>query len=161
MPSIIERHPAARLAIAGAGPLEPDIREDIRRLGLRECVSLLGRIPEEDLVRWYRSATLVVMPTQELEGFGLTTAEAMACGTPVVGTPAGSVPEVVGRLDPRLVAASPSSEDIAAKVNEVVAVPGYLDALSKRARGAVAPELGWPATATAFIREYERALQKR
>ena len=54
MPSIVQRHPAARLAIAGAGPLEPDIREDIQRLGLEECVSLLGRIPEDDLVRWYR-----------------------------------------------------------------------------------------------------------
>jgi glycosyltransferase involved in cell wall biosynthesis len=157
MPAIVERHPRARLAIAGAGPMEAEIRADVDRLGMVEQVRLLGRIPEEDLVRWYRSATLVVMPTQELEGFGLTTAEAMACGTPVVGTPAGSVPEVVGLLDRRLVAASPSPADIAAKVSEVAAEDDYLAALAARARDAVAPALGWQATARAFVREYEAA----
>jgi glycosyltransferase involved in cell wall biosynthesis len=160
MPAILEHHPGARLAVAGAGPLEADIRADIVRLGLDERVALLGRIPEAELVRWYRSATLVVMPTQELEGFGLTTAEAMACGTPVVGTPAGSVPEVVGRLDARLVTRSASSADIAAKVVEVAGENGYLTGLRARAREAVDPVLGWRHTAQAFIREYEAAQRR-
>jgi glycosyltransferase involved in cell wall biosynthesis len=160
MPAIRRRLPSARLAVAGAGPLEAEIRTDIARLGLQDSVTLLGRISEEHLVRWYRSATLVVMPTQELEGFGLTTAEAMACGTPVVGTPAGSVPEVVGRLDPRLVATSATSAGIAAKVVEVAAEDGYLSGLRARARRAVDPDLSWRTTARAFIQEYESALRR-
>jgi glycosyltransferase involved in cell wall biosynthesis len=160
MPAIVAAVPGARLAVAGAGPLEPEIRADIERLGMANHVALLGRIPEDDLVRWYRSADLVVMPTQELEGFGLTTAEAMACGTPVVGTPAGSVPEVVGLLDPRLVTASPRAQDIAAKVVEVAREDGYLERLAARARDAAAPALGWETTAKAFIGVYEDALRR-
>ena len=155
MPAVLQQIPEARLAVAGAGPLELELRDLIGRLRLEASVQLLGRIPDDELVGWYRAADLVVMPTQELEGFGLTTAEAMACGTPVVGTPAGSVPEVVSRLDADLVARSPSSEHIAEKIIQVASRPGYLTALARRARGSVDPLLGWDVTAQRFMELYE------
>ena len=64
----------------GAGPLE-DRSGPRRALGVAQQVAMLGRVSDEELVGWYRAADLVIMPTQELEGFGLTTAEALACGT--------------------------------------------------------------------------------
>ena len=67
----------------------PAVEDAIERLGLEPAVRLLGRIGEEALVNWYRLATVSVMPTQSLEGFGLSTAESLACGTPVVATPLG------------------------------------------------------------------------
>ena len=156
MPAVLEGRPDARLAIAGTGPLELQVRERIETLGLGDRVQLLGRIPEDALLRWYRSATLVVMPTQELEGFGLTAAEALACGTPVVSTPAGSLPEVVGLLDPALVAASTSPADLASKIVEVLGRDAYLAGLAKRARAAVDPRLGWDVTAEAFLDLYRQ-----
>jgi glycosyltransferase involved in cell wall biosynthesis len=54
-----------------------------------------GYVPDKELPRYYALSDLFVFPTL-LEGFGLPLAEALACGTPVVTTSAGSGPEVVG-----------------------------------------------------------------
>ena len=99
MPEILRAHPAATLTIAGVGEMETQLRELVARLGVPGHVQFLGYTREASLVDWYRRATLVVMPTVALEGFGLTAAEALACGTPVVGTPVGAIPEVLGPLD--------------------------------------------------------------
>jgi glycosyltransferase involved in cell wall biosynthesis/SAM-dependent methyltransferase len=148
--------PGARLALAGRGPLEGEIRERIQALGLQERVRILGWISDEELVGWYRAADLVIMPTQELEGFGLTTAEALACGTPVVGTPAGSNPEVLGRLDSSLVSRDPSPAALAETVLEVLREPQRLVTLAARARPSVHPALGWSSLADSYLALYER-----
>jgi len=58
-------------------------------------VVLLGEVPERDLPGLYAHAAAFVQPSS-YEGFGLTAAEAMACGAPVIAADAGSLPEVVG-----------------------------------------------------------------
>ncbi|MCW2992834.1 MAG: glycosyltransferase, partial [Conexibacter sp.] len=126
MPGILARAPGARLVVAGAGALGEEIAGRVAALGLAGSVLLAGRVSEEDLVGWYRAADLVVIPTQELEGFGLSTAEALACGTPVVATPAGANPELLAPLDPRLVAAGTSPEAIALTVGDALADPELL-----------------------------------
>ena len=56
---------------------------------------MTGFVPDDDLVFLYSRATALVLPSL-MEGFGLPAVEAMACGTPVVSSSAGSLPEVVG-----------------------------------------------------------------
>ncbi len=65
------------------------------RLGITESVTFRDQIETDELIRLYRTATLVAVPST-YEGFGLPAAEAMSCGTPVVSTTAGALPEVVG-----------------------------------------------------------------
>jgi len=67
----------------------------IENLGLGDCVKYTGKIDTDELVRYYSSATMLVVPSI-YEGFGLPAAEAMSCGTPVISTTAGALPEVVG-----------------------------------------------------------------
>ena len=67
----------------------------VEKMGLSSRVSFTGKVSAETLRRLYTSAALVVLPSL-YEGFGLPAAEAMACGTPVVATRAGALPEVVG-----------------------------------------------------------------
>jgi glycosyltransferase involved in cell wall biosynthesis len=148
--------PGARLALAGRGPLEADIRQRIQILGLADRVLMLGWVSEEDLVGWYRAADLVVMPTQELEGFGLTTAEALACGTPVVGTPAGANPEVLRRLDTSLVTADCTPLAMARTAVEVLRDPVRRRELAGRARAAVEPALAWSSVADGYLAIFER-----
>jgi glycosyltransferase involved in cell wall biosynthesis len=88
------------LVLAGAippvdPPTFPDYAGYIERLGLQDYVRWIGIVEEEDKPVLYRNAETFVFPSR-YEGFGLGPLEAMACGTPVVTTSKGSLPEVVG-----------------------------------------------------------------
>ena len=73
----------------------PQIRAAIARHALEDRVILAGFVPDEELVLLYSRAYALILPSL-LEGFGLPAVEAMACGTPVISSRAGSLPEVVG-----------------------------------------------------------------
>jgi glycosyltransferase involved in cell wall biosynthesis len=106
--------PRAHLLVAGrplnhAGPVAAaryleSLQELARSLGVGERVSWLG--PRTDAVELYNGADVCVLPSSEPETFGRVLAEAMACGTPGIGTAIGGVPEVlVGEAAELMVAA--------------------------------------------------------
>lgn len=64
-------------------------------LGVADYVRFAGFVPEEHLVALYSAAEVLAYPSL-YEGFGLPVVEAMACGTPVITSPVGSIPEVAG-----------------------------------------------------------------
>jgi glycosyltransferase involved in cell wall biosynthesis len=70
-------------------------RRLVGELGLGEHVVFAGRIPDDDLPRWYSAAACLALPSRG-EGFGLPPLEAMACGCTVVVSNAGALPEVAG-----------------------------------------------------------------
>ncbi len=155
MPAVLAQAPAARLDIAGSGPLAEALARRIDELGLAASVRLLGRIDETDLRERYRRADLALTPTRALEGFGLSTAEALACGTLAVVTPVGANPEVVSGLAPALVARGAGSGDIAAAILAVLRDPG-LDALRSRARAHVHPRWAWSHVVDRHLELYDR-----
>lgn len=63
--------------------------------GVADAVRFTGYVPDADLAHLYNAAAVLVLPSL-LEGFGLPVVEAMACGTPVVVSNRGALPEVVG-----------------------------------------------------------------
>jgi glycosyltransferase involved in cell wall biosynthesis/SAM-dependent methyltransferase len=102
MDRLRQRIPEVALLIGGAGSLRGYLESLTDSLGLGEHVRFLGYIAESDLPRYYQAADVYVLPTQELEGFGLTTVESLASGTPVLGTRVGATPEILLPLDPSL-----------------------------------------------------------
>lgn len=84
------------LVLAGRrGWLYDEIFEQIDQLKLAGRVRFLENLSNEDWVALYSMAALLILPSF-YEGFGLTVLEAMACGTPVVCSDRGSLPEVAG-----------------------------------------------------------------
>lgn len=150
MVRVSQEYPGAKLSIAGDGVLAPMLRARIDELGLRDNITLLGRISDEDLVSRYQSADLAITPTLELEGFGLSTAEAMACGTPVLVTPVGANPELVAPLGAQHLCAGVSGDAIADGVLRMLS-GGSLSRQSYRDR---ALAWSWPTIAAAYEEAY-------
>ncbi|MBD2847133.1 glycosyltransferase family 4 protein [Paenibacillus sp. IB182496] len=120
MAGVAQSHPQAVLYIAGDGVQREALRALIAELGLGGRVVLLGRISNEALVQWYQAADCSIVPTATLEGFGLVTVEALACGTPVLGTPYGGTREILERFAPELLFADGSPEALAARLDAVL-----------------------------------------
>jgi len=113
------------LLIAGEGDLRAELERRAADLG--GTVRILGRVDEEVLPLLYRAADMSVVPSLALEGFGLVTLESLACGTPVVASDAGGLPEALNRFAP-----------------DAVVAAGDADALARRLAGALGGELPLP-----------------
>ncbi|OGL41078.1 MAG: hypothetical protein A2161_08230 [Candidatus Schekmanbacteria bacterium RBG_13_48_7] len=99
------------LVIGGEGYLMNELKSLVNKLGLNNNVYFQGFIKNELLHKYYQASDLFVLPTTELEGFGLVTLEALAAGTPVIGTNAGATPEILNKIDPELVV--PAGDSVA------------------------------------------------
>jgi len=82
-------------------------------LGLSEQVTFMGFVPGEQLPSAYAACDASIVPTAQLECFGIIALEAVACGRPALVTPVGALPEVVGTIEPGWVGSGVEPEDIA------------------------------------------------
>ena len=93
-----ELRASRQLLIVGKPPgdVHDELRDVAREAGLcRDEVCFAGYVSDSDLVALYNACELYVFPSL-MEGFGLPALEAMACGAPVIGADASSLPEVIG-----------------------------------------------------------------
>ncbi|WP_159882549.1 glycosyltransferase family 4 protein [Paenibacillus puerhi] len=148
--------PDAVLYIAGSGAMGKQLEQLASELQLEGTVHFLGRVSNEDLVRWYQAADLSIVPTLTLEGFGLVTVEAMACGTPVIGTPYGGTKEILDGLSKELLFADSTPEAMAEKLCSVLqgrtAIPSRLECLDYVQR-----HYTWDRVASAVTQVFEQA----
>lgn len=79
--------------IAGGGVLLEPLKELSKELGLNDVV-FLGNQTQENLNILYNIADVLAVPSR-IEGFGLVAVEALACGTPVIATNQGGLPEFI------------------------------------------------------------------
>ena len=156
MPAIRSAFPRSLLLIGGRGSLGETLRRQAKLAGLTEAVRFLGYIEEEDLPAYYGAADVFVLPTRALEGFGMVTLEAFACGTPAVVTPAGASPELAEPVDPQLVAAGTDPGDIADAVVAFLNRPDT-DALAQRCREH-AEQFSWDTIAQQYEQVYEEVI---
>jgi glycosyltransferase involved in cell wall biosynthesis len=108
------------LLIGGIGELRDPLEQLIAELGLKRT-RLLGYIDDSDLASYYQVSDLFIMPSVALEGFGLSTLEALACGLPVLGTPIGGTPEILRQITPEFILPRVDPDAIASGILEHIA----------------------------------------
>ncbi|MBN1976755.1 MAG: glycosyltransferase family 4 protein [Anaerolineae bacterium] len=151
-PTIGETHP---LVIAGRlpendTPFSPDPRRLARERGV---VRFIAFPDDADKPALYRGATAFIFPSR-YEGFGLPPLEALACGTPVVGSDASSIPEIVG--DGGLLLPPDDVEGMAQALSRLATDADFRAELSQRAL-AQAARFSWEQTAQETLAAYRDA----
>jgi glycosyltransferase involved in cell wall biosynthesis len=124
------RCPDICLAIAGRGAQEVALKQQASELGIESHVKFLGYLPDEQLPIAYQAADLTIMPSQSLEGFGLVLLESLACGTPVLCTPVGGMPEVLSPFCRDLITESSDEMAIAERLGDLLTGKFYLPSRS-------------------------------
>lgn len=93
------RHPDLRYAVVGTGEEQDALAAEARELGVADRVRFLTEVPDRDLPALYNAAEIYVgvsrLMEQQVEGFGISLAEASACGLPVVAGRSGGIPAAV------------------------------------------------------------------
>jgi len=121
--------------IVGDGVLREDICRRLRAAGAEESITVTGWVPQAEVARFLNGMKLVVFPSYS-EGLPKAIGEAMACGTPVLATPVGGVPDIVIHGRTGLILRDNSPEQIAECVLRALD-SGELAAVSRNARAFV------------------------
>jgi len=147
MQKVIKRAPGIYMVLGGEGPLKNNLIELAKNLGLDDHIRFVGFIAEKELANYYQMADLFILPTRELEGFGLVTLEAMACGVPVLGTPVGGTQQILGKFDPSFLFEDTSPDAMAASILEkykiISETPQKWSEISQRCRQYVENNYSW------------------
>jgi alpha-maltose-1-phosphate synthase len=170
--------PDSQLVLCAGAPDTPEIGQEVadrvqelREAGRLRIFWIPEMLPRQDVVQILSHATVLVCPSI-YEPFGLVNVEAMACGTPVVASAVGGIPEIVvegetGHLvgfasgdDAFGSPADPASfaAELAKATSGLLLDPGRAASMGQAARARVEAEFAWPAIARQTLDLYRSLL---
>ncbi|MDQ4076870.1 MAG: glycosyltransferase family 4 protein [Chloroflexota bacterium] len=156
---VVRHHPSYRFLIAGAGPLEGELREAIARGGLQDAVVLLGHIGDRDrLVNLYRGATAYVHPSHH-EGLPTVLLEAMACGRPVVTTAVGGALDIVQHERNGLLVPPKRPRHMAGAIMRLLQTPDFAKELGAAAVQTIESRYSWEIVSRNYLAQYESLVE--
>ncbi|WP_226282632.1 glycosyltransferase [Janibacter indicus] len=152
----VAAEPRLHLVVAGAGPQASQLQARARQPDLAARVELIGSVDKVDLPDLYRSLDVLAVPSLTTAGwveqFGRVAVEAMACGTPVVASDSGALPDVVrgaGLLVP------PGDVTALAEALARAGTDERLSATMRREGIARAREFSWDRIGETYVELYE------
>ena len=149
---ISKRGKKVRFLIGGDGPARRDLKEYCHKANLQDRVRMVGWIPHDEVPKYLNELKLLVLPSYT-EGLPNIMLESMACGTPVLATPVGGIPDIIKDGETGFIAESNSPECLANNIERVLSYPD-LDEIITNARKLVEREFSF----TAAVDRYKRIL---
>jgi len=132
IPLVLKERRDVQFIICGEGKLSDKIKRIVEAKGLKAHIKLMEWIPHEDVPQYLNELKLLVLPSFT-EGLPNILLEAMACGTPVLATSVGAVPDVVIEGKTGFLLKSTRQEHIAERVVGLLSNPDLLKRVSKEA----------------------------
>lgn len=149
----------ATCLIAGDGELLKELKALAKNLGVERKVIFIGRVPFEDLPRYYAASDVCVLPSvSRLEAFGIAALEAMASGKPVVVSDIPGVREVISDGKEGLISDPVNPEDLATKISTLLADKRTRTRMGALARRRVEERFTMDRVADQIERLYERLI---
>jgi phosphatidylinositol alpha-1,6-mannosyltransferase len=164
LPEILKEVPELVYVIVGAGSDDKRLRGLAEAVDVKDKVIFAGRVPNDELIGYYRTVDLFIMPNRTLEdgdteGFGLVFLEANACGKPVIGGNAGGVPDAVVDGETGLLVDGKSVKAVADAAARILRNPELAERLGEAGRRR-ALTFGWAIKAKEFRTLCERLALK-
>jgi glycosyltransferase involved in cell wall biosynthesis len=164
-PAVRRQFPKARLVVVGEGALRPELEARAATLDVASSIRFTGRLSNEILPDYYRSADLFVGPSiidqaGDTEGLGVVFLEAMAAGTPVVGTAAGGSSDILIHEHTALVVPPGDSSQLAEAIVRLLQDSHLRSRLSETARQQVIQSYSWDQIASSFSSLFLRAIDQ-
>jgi len=147
--------PDLRWCVMGAGELLAPLKWLTGQLDVADRIEFTGYLPEQDVHLRMQAADAFMLPTRSLEGFGLVTIEANANGLPVVATPVGANPEVVGASADNILAEATTPEALAAATRVLFARHADHMQQGERLHAHVQTNFDWQAHDDVFMHAVE------
>ena len=144
--------PSAQLVLCAGQADTPELLAEVESLVASLQASRSGvvwipeMLPKRSVIQLLTHATAFVCPSL-YEPLGIVNLEAMACGTAVVGSRVGGIPEVVAQGKTGLLVPPDSPDDLAGALNVLVRDPALAEAMGHAGRDRAVAEFGWPAVA--------------
>ena len=152
IPLILEKQDNLEFFLGGYGPLYDRIKERLRSNNLSRKVELMGWIPHDKVANYLNELKLLVLPSYS-EGLPTIVLEAMACGTPVLATPVGGIPDVIKDGETGFIMENNSPKCFAENIVRVLECPD-LDNVTKNARKLIKEKY----TYEAAVERYKKSL---
>ena len=152
LPLITKKQGNFKFFLGGNGPLRGGIGEALRNSNIAQKVELVGWIPHDKVADYLNELKLFILPSYS-EGLPTGVLEAMACGTPVLATSVGGVPDIIKDGETGFILENNSPEGIAEDVTRALKYPNLED-IVKNARKLIEKEY----TYEAAVERYRRIL---
>ena len=153
--------PGVRLLLVGDGPMRDELTARAAALGLSDRVCVLPARPLETLPSVMNALDVLVLPSRTTarwkEQFGRVLIEAHCCGTPVIGSDSGAIPDVVG--EGGLVVPEQNPAALGAALRRLADGPAMSRAMGEAGRRAALENCTWEQVAGRMAALYERVLQ--
>lgn len=134
--------------------------ELLDRLGLNDVVTFESGVSDDRIVELYNEAEMVVVPSL-YEGFSIPAIEAMACGTPLITTTGGALPEVVGRNGEAALTVAPNDpESLAIAILEMLRSAELRGRLGAAGRARVLQGFTWRVAAEGCLEQYRARIDE-
>lgn len=146
---VLEILPEVNFIIAGDGEKKKELTELTRKLNLEDKITFLGKVSEEEKVRLYQKAWVFVNPSF-IEGWGITTIEANACGTPVVASDVPGLCDSVKNPHSGILVPWGNVDQFAYSIEQILFDKELRSDLEKRTR-AWAKNFSWEKSAQKFL----------
>jgi len=159
LPKVLKRQNNTKLIIIGDGPEKPRLLSLSDELGLKHEVLFLGSIPQDEVFSYMNASDVFVGPSL-FEGLGNVFIEAMACGTPIIGTSVGGIRDIIENEVNGLLVPPGNSRAIAEAISRILSNEDLAISLTRNGRKIVEEKFDWDKICEKIYREYPLIIQR-